>query len=407
VLVGAEEDQGQPLNQDGRADGEHDETVVTGIPGRSQNGQMQDRAAADRHAQRESRRHQRVRDRPGRRCGWPRPAPGVTFAVPVAVNTPGPAASFLTVTSKVWIAHKAGLPYFEALPDRVVVEVADDPAALPSGRDGVEFWVPTFLGQPSLRHLAGELPDLQVVQLPSAGSDGWAGQLPPSVTLADARGVHDAATAEWVVTAMLASLRGFPAMQRAQRAHDWAHSRLAPTGELRGRRVLVIGAGNIGTAVARRLRPFEVELTMVARTLRPEHNVHGVADLAALLPSAEVVVLLVPLTGETRGLIDAARLAALPDGALVVNAARGPVIDAAALRQELTTGRLSAALDVTDPEPLPAGDPLWDLPNVLITPHVGAVTHSMLGRVYELAAAQARRYFDGEPLINVADGPRR
>ncbi|GAA2503041.1 2-hydroxyacid dehydrogenase [Winogradskya humida] len=301
---------------------------------------------------------------------------------------------------KIWVPHKSGLPYFEGLPADVVVEVADDPALLPSSTAGVEFWVPTFLNQLSLRGLVGELPDLRVIQLPSAGSDAWAGIVPAGVTLADARGAHDSATAEWVITAILASLRNFPAFQRAQHARQWAHDWLTPTRELRGRRVLIIGAGNIGTAVARRLEAFEVELTLVARTARPGTGVRGTAELPGLLPEADVVVLLTPLNDETRGLVDAGFLAALPDGALVVNAARGPVVDSKALYAELSSGRISAALDVTDPEPLPSQDPLWTLPNVLITPHSGAITEGLQDRVYRLAAAQARRHFAGEPLIN-------
>lgn len=299
-----------------------------------------------------------------------------------------------------WIAHKAGFAYFDNLPAHVEVEVADDPATLPSAPAGVEFWVPTIIGQPSLRHLIGELPDLRVVQLPSAGSDGWTEVVPPGVTLCDARGVNDSATAEWVVTAILASLREFPAFHRAQRAAEWSGEWLAPTRELRGRRVLIVGAGNIGSAVARRLEPFEVELTLVARTARPAQGVHGIAELPELLPAADVVVLLVPLTAETRGLAGAGFLAALPDGALVVNAARGPVADTAALLAELETGRISAALDVTDPEPLPAGHPLWHLPNVLITPHVGGITAGMQDRLYRFAAAQLRRHLAGERLLN-------
>jgi phosphoglycerate dehydrogenase-like enzyme len=212
--------------------------------------------------------------------------------------------------------------------------------------------------------------------------------------------VNDSATAEWVVTAILASLRDFPAFHRAQRAGEWSADWLAPTRELRGRRVLIVGAGNIGSAVARRLEPFEVELTLVARTARPAQGVRGFEELPALLPAADVVVLLVPLTAGTRGLAGADFLAALPDGALVVNASRGPVVDTAALVAEVETGRLSAALDVTDPEPLPSGHPLWSLPNVLITPHVGGLTSGFQDRLYRFAAAQLRRHLVGEPVLN-------
>ncbi|MDP9819812.1 phosphoglycerate dehydrogenase-like enzyme [Spirilliplanes yamanashiensis] len=169
--------------------------------------------------------------------------------------------------------------------------------------------------------------------------------------------------------------------------------------------MLLVGAGSIGAAIAAKLAPFDVELTRVARTARPAEGVHGVGELPGLLPSAQVVILVVPLTDATRGLVDAAFLAALPDGALLVNAARGPVVDTAALLAETASGRLAAALDVTDPEPLPAGHPLWNLPNVLITPHVGGAVRGLLPRGYRLAGEQLRRYAAGEPLANeVADG---
>ncbi|WP_083449183.1 2-hydroxyacid dehydrogenase [Actinoplanes rectilineatus] len=319
-------------------------------------------------------------------------------AVLIVGTPPGAAAG--PTPRKLWIPHKSGLAYFHGLPDNVLVEVADHPDLLPSEPGGVEFWMPTFLNQSPMHTLVGRLPDLRVLQLPSSGSDAWT-PLPDSrITLCDARGVHDSATAEWVITAILTSLRSFPQFQRAQAERRWTHDAPAPTGELAGRRVLIVGAGNIGSAVARRLGPFEVEVTMVARTARPADGVRAVADLPDLLPRADVVVLLVPLTDETRGLAGPAFLAAMPDGALLVNAARGPVADAAALYRELESGRLSAVLDVTDPEPLPPSDPLWAIPNVLITPHVAALTESMHDRVYRLAGEQARRYFAGLPLVN-------
>ncbi|MFI6758949.1 2-hydroxyacid dehydrogenase [Micromonospora sp. NPDC050417] len=301
---------------------------------------------------------------------------------------------------KAWIPHKSGIPLLGELPPSVTVEVADDAAQLPSDPSGVEFWLPTFIGQPSNAALLPRLHDLRVIQLPSAGADAWIRVLPPTVTLCDARSVHDSSTAEWVVGAILAQLRRFPALVRAQQRHEWAHREVAPTDELYGKRVLIVGAGSIGTAVAARLAPFGVTLTLAARTARPEENVHAVTELPRLLPEADIVILLVPLTEQTRGLIDARFLAAMPDGALLVNASRGPVADPEALYAELATGRIQAALDVTEPEPLPADDPLWGLPNVLITPHVGAMVHGLMARVYRLAGDQLRRHVAGEPLLN-------
>ena len=306
---------------------------------------------------------------------------------------------------KVWIAHEPGRVLLGELPDAVVVEVCEDAATLPSDPADVRFWVPPSGSRLRGGDLLSKLTGLRVVQLLSAGADGWVGQVPPAVRLCDARGVHDASTSEWVLAATLASLRRFPTFVRAQERQEWAATGTTPADELTGKRVLLIGAGSIGRAIEARMAPFDVVLTRVARTARPDDGVHGVAELADLLPYAEIVVLVVPLTGETRGMVDAAFLAALPDGALLVNAARGPVADTAALVAELRTGRISAALDVVDPEPLPAGHPLWHLPNVLITPHVGGAVRGLLPRAYRLVGDQLRRYVAGEPLINeVVDG---
>ncbi|HYN94152.1 MAG TPA: 2-hydroxyacid dehydrogenase [Pilimelia sp.] len=306
---------------------------------------------------------------------------------------------------KAWIPHQEGRALLGEPPDGVEVEVFADVAAPPSDPAGVQFWVPPFLSGGDASAALGTLPDLRVVQLLSAGADAWVGKVGDGVTLHDARGVHDSPTAEWVVTAILAYLRGFPAFARAQARREWSYAGYTPTDELAGKRVLVVGAGSIGAAIGARLAPFEVELAWAARTARPAGGVHGVAELPALLPGADVVVLIVPLTGQTRGLVDAAFLAAMPDGALLVNAARGPVVDTAALTKELATGRLGAALDVTDPEPLPGEHPLWEMPNVLLTPHVGGSVRGLLPRAYRLVGEQLRRYAAGEPLANeVVDG---
>jgi phosphoglycerate dehydrogenase-like enzyme len=301
---------------------------------------------------------------------------------------------------KVWIAHDKGRELLGALPDGVAVEVCADAVTLPSDPSDVRFWVPPFSSTVRPTDLLPKLTSLEVVQLLSAGADNWVGHVRSGVQLCDAAGVHDAAVAEWVLGAAIGSLRHFPAFARAQERREWAPAAFAPTPELTGKRVLIVGAGSIGRAVERRLEPFEVMVTRVARTARPEQDVHGVSELAQLLPRAEVVVLLVPLTEQTRGLVDGSFLAALPDGALLVNAARGPVVDTAALLTEVASGRISAALDVTDPEPLPARHPLWALPNVFITPHVGGSVSGLLPRAYRLAGEQLRRFAAGEPLIN-------
>ena len=276
-------------------------------------------------------------------------------------------------------------------------------APLPGDPAEVRFWVPPFLSSGNVVALLGRMPEVRVVQLLSAGADAWAGRVPGGVTLCDARGVHDSSTAEWVVAAILASLRRFDHFARAQEDRRWSYGEVTPTDELAGKRVLIVGAGSIGTALAARLEPFEVELTFVARSAR--QGVHSVDELPSLLPHADVVVLLVPLTPRTRGLADAAFLAAMRDGALLVNAARGPVADTAALTKEVAAGRITAALDVTDPEPLPADHPLWSLPGVLLTPHVAGSVRGLLPRAYRLVAQQLRRHLAGEPLANrVVDG---
>ncbi|WP_033343946.1 2-hydroxyacid dehydrogenase [Catenuloplanes japonicus] len=307
---------------------------------------------------------------------------------------------------KVWVPHAHGVSLMGALPPDTTVEVfpaADAP--MPSAPDDVRFWVPPFLAGFGAATVAGRFPKLEVVQLLSAGAEVWAGQLADGVTLCDARGVHDSSTAEWAMAAILGHLREFPAFARAQARDEWSYAAHTPTDELAGKRVLIVGAGSIGAALAARLLPFEVTVTLVARRARPDESVHAVSELPSLLPHADIVVLIVPQTDATHHLVDAAFLAAMPDGALLVNAARGRVVDTAALLAEVSSGRLSAALDVTDPEPLPAGHALWSLPNVLLTPHVAGSVHGHHRRAYALVGAQLRRLASGQPLINiVADG---
>ena len=285
------------------------------------------------------------------------------------------------------------------LPANVDVRlVPPEPAPVPDLAD-VDLVVPLMrVRAPLLELLAGPPGRLRVIQTLSAGVDWLVGKVPEGVTVCNARGVYDAPLAEWVIGAILAMQRGLVQARDAQARREWDETEPP---ELAGRRVVVLGLGSIGTAIADRLRPFDVEVTGVARTARD--GVRGLADLDEILPDAEILVNILPLTSGTRGLLDARRLALLPDGALVVNAGRGRTINTAALVAELQAGRIRAALDVTDPEPLPTDHPLWGLPNVLITPHMAGDSPGSTIRAYELAGDQVRRFAAGEPLINQVD----
>ena len=276
------------------------------------------------------------------------------------------------------------------------VRPAKPPLPLVDDLDRVVFYVPRYMGPVSDLELISRMPNLKVVQLLTAGFDNALRYVPRGVTLCNAGGVHDASTAELAVGLILASLRGLDEFARAMPSGAWVYARREA---LADKRVLVIGAGGVGRAVQRRLEPFETDVTMAARTARP--GVVATADVGVLLPTVDIVVLAVPLTEDTTGLVDDAFLSRMRDGALLVNVARGPVVDTEALVRHVAMGRIRAALDVTDPEPLPPGHPLWTLPGVLVSPHVGGNTSAFLPRAGRLVAAQMRRFAAGEPLASV------
>ena len=261
-----------------------------------------------------------------------------------------------------------------------------------------------------LRHLLPHLADiagLRLVQTLNAGVEWLLPLVPEGITVCNASGVHDGPVAEWVVTAILMMERRLLRYVDAQRERRWDTSGNALTtdpeaidaDDLDGKRVLIVGYGSIGRAVEARLRPFGAVVTGIASAARDA--VHGPEALHDQLPLSDVVVLLAPLTERTRRMIGASALARMRTGTLLVNAARGPMVDQVALERELRAGRLRAVLDVTDPEPLPADSSLWDAPNLWITPHTAGTSRRWKERAYRFAGDQIRRYAAGSPLLNV------
>jgi phosphoglycerate dehydrogenase-like enzyme len=289
------------------------------------------------------------------------------------------------------------------VPDGLRYEVVDPTVHVPDSVGDVRFYVAPYQMGPAVGEVLPRMTSLEVVQLLSAGVDNVRDRVPEGVTLCNGRGIHDTSTAELALTLVLASLRDVPGMVRDQHARRW-NTRWRPA--LADRRVLLVGYGAIGRAIEERLLAFETEVVRVARTARTDERgpVHSFEELPALLPDADVVVLICPLTPETRGLVDAAFLARMRDGALLVNMARGPVVDTPALLAELHAGRLTAAVDVVDAEPLPADSPWWDAPGLLVSPHVGGASSAMWPRAHRLVREQLRRYAAGEPLHNQMTG---
>jgi phosphoglycerate dehydrogenase-like enzyme len=274
-----------------------------------------------------------------------------------------------------------------------------DPEDLPDTGDEVELYVLPYRFRPADGEVLATLPNLKVVQTMSAGVEHIQRFVPEGVLLCNGRGIHDTSTAELALTLILASLRGVPEFVRAQDRSEWKPE-LRPS--LADKQVLIVGYGQIGEAIEARVLPFEAEVVRVARSARD--GVHAIDELPELLPEADVVVLIVPGTDATKGLFDATMLGHLKDGALLVNMSRGPVVDTAALLAELESERIHAALDVVDPEPLPADHPLWQAPHLLIAPHVGGNSTAMEPRAHKLIREQLHRFAAGEPLANVMTG---
>ncbi|MGA2571836.1 MAG: 2-hydroxyacid dehydrogenase [Terracidiphilus sp.] len=282
----------------------------------------------------------------------------------------------------------------------------------------IDVWIPDPYPARAMRTWP-RLRGVKLVLSLMAGTEWIPPTVGPHVTICNARGAHNISTAEWTLAAILGTLKYFPLYLDIQRSGVWkrrfeASARYAEmTGdkremhppvlqeELTGKTVLLVGYGAIGQEIERMLAPFRVKLQRVARRPRKEPEVHAVSELDDLLPHAEIVVLILPATVESRGLIGRRQLSLLRQGTLLVNAARGPIVDTDALVEALQSGRIRAALDVTEPEPLPEGHPLWSCPNLLITPHVAGSTPQFAPRALRTAADELRRYMKSEPLRNV------
>lgn len=281
----------------------------------------------------------------------------------------------------------------------------------------VDFWILVFARR-SAPETFQQLRGVKVVQSMMAGVDWIMPWLPKDIVLCDGRGLHDISASEWVLTAILDSLKRFPYYRDMQLREEWKGQASVRNGfmdvpgaqvgqyavlgdDLAGKTVLIVGYGSIGEAIEARLKPFGAKILRVARSPRKEPEVFSVAELRSLLPQADIVVAIVPLTAETRGLFGVTEIGLMKPGALLVNAARGPVVVTDALVEALQQNRIRAALDVTDPEPLPAGHPLWSAPNCMITPHVGGSTPEFIHRAFHFAAEQVRRFIAGKKLKNI------
>ncbi|MFL2000916.1 2-hydroxyacid dehydrogenase [Microbacterium sp. A1-JK] len=272
----------------------------------------------------------------------------------------------------------------------------------PAPRDRFDMVVPPYM---TMTDVIERVRGVQIglLQSQSIGYEGMEELLPPGLPFANASTVHEASTAELAVALTLAAQRRIPEFVRAQDQHSW-RGRFSES--LADRRVTLLGFGGVGKAIAARLAGFEVELTAVASRAREEDGiaVRAIDDLHEVLAETEIVIASLPGGDATRHVLDAAALAALPDGALVVNVGRGPLIDTDALVAEVGSGRLRAALDVTDPEPLPEDHPLWSLPGALVVPHVGGASSAMGPRIARLVRRQIDRLVAGEPPLNVVIG---
>lgn len=307
------------------------------------------------------------------------------------------------MTTRVWLPfvdESEALAALGPLPAGIVADYYQPGGELPPSIAEVELLVAPYMGPPlPLLDRVGEMVNLRAIHLQSAGYDNYLPYLPAGAVLCNAAGVHDTATAELAVALALVNLRRLDRFARNMPTGTW---KLEFADSLADRRILIVGYGRIGAAIERRLGGFEVaSVTRVARSARTEPWVYPVSELRERLAEADVVFVITPLTPDTEGMIGAEELAAMPEGALLVNVSRGAVVDTDALVEAVRSRRIRASLDVTDPEPLPADHPLWTLPGVFVSPHVGGQADAFYPRIHRLLRDQLARFAAGERLMNI------
>jgi phosphoglycerate dehydrogenase-like enzyme len=260
----------------------------------------------------------------------------------------------------------------------------------------ITFYVPTYMGGRAALELTKKMKNLKVLQMPNAGYDDAIEYVREGITLCNGKSIHDDSTAELAVGLTIASLRGFPDFVRNQDKSAWVHVK---NQSINDKKIGIIGFGSIGSTIAKMLSGFSVEIIPFTQSGRD--NTIAISNLDKHLPTLDVVILILPLTAESKHLFNAKRLSLMKDGSLLVNVARGPIVDTDALVKELNSGRITAALDVTDPEPLPSDHPLWKAKGVLISPHVGGNTSAFEKRARRLIESQLQLLADGKSLNNV------
>jgi phosphoglycerate dehydrogenase-like enzyme len=265
--------------------------------------------------------------------------------------------------------------------------------------DEIEFYVPSYMGGLKTIEIIPRMKNLKVVHYNQAGYEDILPHIPQGVNLCNGTGVHDVSTSELAVGLTIASRRGFAEFMDNQKKGIWLR-RTKPA--LADSHVGIVGYGHIGKRIASLLEMFETKVTAFTRS--GSDGSIKIAEFDDYLPKLDVIILILPLTAESKNFMNAARIKKMKDGATLVNVARGAIIDTDALVAELHTGRITAGLDVTDPEPLPAGHPLWSAPNVIISPHVGGDSGAFQPRARKLVQEQLARIAKNEPLVNQITG---